>query len=80
MLLRLKEKALKGDTRSLEQLIRLGQMFNDDTPNHALGGHDMMAENREILEAYAEALRSRPPVAADGNLFPDESEGSNPDG
>jgi hypothetical protein len=80
MLLRLKEKALKGDTRSLEQLIRLAQIFNDESPNHTSGGEDIMAEDREILEAYAEALRSRPSGAADGNFVPDESEGSNPDG
>jgi Family of unknown function (DUF5681) len=80
MLLRLKEKALKGDTRSLEQLIRLAQMFNDDTPNDTSGVQDMMAEDREILEAYAEALRSRPSGAADASLVSDESEGSNPDG
>jgi hypothetical protein len=80
MLLRLKEKALKGDTRSLEQLIRLAQIFNDESPNHTLGGEDMIAEDREILEAYAEALRSRPSGAADGSFVSDESEGSNPDG
>jgi hypothetical protein len=38
MLLRLKEKALKGDTRSLEQFIQLAQMFNDDSPNDTSGG------------------------------------------
>jgi hypothetical protein len=52
-------------------------MFNDDTPNDTSGVPDMMAEDREILEAYAEALRSRPSGAAD---VPDDSEGSNPDG
>jgi hypothetical protein len=43
-------------------------------------GQDVMAEDREILEAYAEVVRSRPSGAADANLVPDESEGSNPDG
>jgi hypothetical protein len=80
MLLRLKEKALKGDTRFLELLIRLAQMFNDDTPSDTSGVQDMMAEDREILEAYAVALRSRPSGAADGIFVPDDSEGSNPDG
>ena len=80
MLLRLKEKALKGDTRSLEQFIRLAQMFNDDSPNDTSGGQDMIAEDREILEAYAEVLRSRPSGATDGHFVPDESEGSNPNG
>jgi Family of unknown function (DUF5681) len=75
-LLRLKEKALKGDTRSLEQVIRLAQIFNDDGPDHALGGQDIAAEDREILEAYAEALQSRLFGRAAANLVPDESEGS----
>ena len=39
-----------------------------------------LAEDREILEAYAEALRSRPSGAANGIFVPDDSEGSNPDG
>jgi hypothetical protein len=64
----------------LEQLIRLAQIFNDESPNDTLGGEDMMAEDHEILEAYAEVLRSRPSGAADGNFVRDESEGSNPDG
>jgi hypothetical protein len=80
MLLRLREKALKGDTRSLDQLIRLAQIFNDDSPNDTSAGQDMMAEDREILEAYAEVLRSWPSRAADANSAPDESEESNPDG
>ena len=79
-MLRLKEKALKGDTRSLEQLIRLAQIFNDDGPNHALGEQDIAAEDREILEAYAEAIRSRPSGAGEPNLVPDEGDGGKSDG
>jgi Family of unknown function (DUF5681) len=80
VLLRLKEKALKGDARSLEQVIRLAQIFNDDGPNRPSSLQDMMAEDHEILEAYAETLRSRPSSAIDANLVPDENEGLNPDG
>jgi hypothetical protein len=82
MLLRLREKALKGDARALDQFIRLAQVFNNDSPNDTSGGlgQDVMAEDREILEAYAEVVRSRPSGAADANLVPDENEGSNPDG
>ena len=79
-LLRLKEKALKGDTRSLEQFIRLAQIFNDDGPNHALGEQDIVAEDREILDAYEEAIRSRLAGAAESNLVPDEGDGSKFDG
>jgi hypothetical protein len=80
MLLRLKEKALKGDARALELLIRLAQMFNVDGLNHTSSVQDMAAEDREILEAYAETLRSRPSTAIDANLIPDESEEANSDG
>jgi Family of unknown function (DUF5681) len=80
VLLRLKEKALKGDPRALEQIIRLAQIFNGDGPNDALGGQDMVAEDQEILDAYAEAVRSRPASAADENRVPDETPGSGADG
>ena len=79
-MLRLKEKALKGDTRSLEQFIRLAQIFNDDGPNHALGEQDIAAEDREILDAYEEAIRSRLAGTAESNLVPDEADGSKSDG
>jgi hypothetical protein len=72
--------SLKGDTRALDQLIRLAQIFNDDGPNHALGEQDIATEDREILEAYAEALRSRPLGAAESNLVPNEADGSKSDG
>jgi hypothetical protein len=57
MLLRLKEKALKGDSRALDQLIRLAQMFNDDGPTEVSPGQNAETEDQEILDAYAEALR-----------------------
>jgi hypothetical protein len=76
-LLRLKEKALNGDARSLEQLIRLAQIFNVDAPDPTLDGQDMTPpEDSEILEAYAEALQSR--LLA--NFVPNESNGSRSDG
>ena len=59
-LLRLKEKALKGDARSLDQFIRLAQMFNNVGPQDAKGEQELSTEDREILDAYAETLRSRP--------------------
>jgi hypothetical protein len=79
-LLRLKEKALKGDMRSLEQLIRLAQIFNDNGPNHGLSEQEIAVEDRQILEAYAESLRSRPSGAAECNLVPDEGDGSKSNG
>jgi hypothetical protein len=40
MLLRLKEKALKGDPRALDQLIRLAQIFNDERRIRSAGYDD----------------------------------------
>ncbi len=80
MLLRLREKALNGDPRALDQLIRLAQIFSDEGPSDALGGQDMTAEDREILDAYAEAIRSRPPSAADADEVADGSQGSDAHG
>lgn len=79
LLLRLKEKALKGDPRALDHIIRLAQSFNDDAPN-AMGGQEMLAEDREILDAYAEALRSGPSSDEDANRGSDDSLGSHADG
>jgi hypothetical protein len=78
MLLRLREKALKGDARALDQFIRLAQV-NNDGPNDALGGQEMLAEDREILDAYAEALRSRPSSEVGADRGPGESSGSDVD-
>jgi hypothetical protein len=58
-LLRLKEKALKGDARSLETLLRYAQIFNTNGPNDILEGEDLSASDREILEAYAASVRLR---------------------
>jgi len=75
VLLRLKEKALKGDPRALDQFIRLARIFNGDGPNDALGGQNMLAEDREILDAYAEEVRSRPANAAATDPVPGENSG-----
>jgi hypothetical protein len=40
----------------------------------------MMTEDREILDAYAEALRSQPSSASDFDRFPDENSGSDANG
>jgi Family of unknown function (DUF5681) len=80
MLLRLKEKALKGDPRALEQLIRLAQIFNEEGPQAGTDRQDMPAEDREILEAYAEAARSRPSAVPDARESLDLILGSDANG
>ena len=80
VLLRLREKALNGDARALDQFIRLAQTFNNDGPNEALGAQDMLAEDREILDAYAETIRSRLPSDVGVDPVPEAGPGNNADG
>ena len=80
MLLRLKEKALKGDTRALDQFMRLAQIFNHNGQPDVLGGQEMMAEDQAILAAYAEALRSQGSGASDIDRIPDDDQASDANG
>jgi len=59
-LLRLREKALKGDARSLDQLIELAKTFNNSAAVESVGDEALAAEDQAILDAYAEEVRSRP--------------------
>jgi transposase InsO family protein len=64
-LIRLREKALKGEPRGLDRMIELADRYNNDEANGAIG-QGLAAEDQEILEAFklkavAEALKSNPP-------------------
>ena len=80
-LLRLREKALKGEARSLKQFLELAQTFNNGNPVESAGGTALAAEDQAILGAYAEEVRSRPPSAAI-NVKPGaaDDDGANQDG
>ena len=80
VLLRLREKALNGDARALDQIIRLAQTFNNDGPNEVLGAQDMLAEDKEILDAYADAIRSRLSSDVGVDPVPEAGPGNNADG
>lgn len=81
-LLRLREKALKGDPRSIAQLLELAKIFNSATVVKSDGDKALLVEDQAILDAYAEEVRSRRPDAANPNpLGPDaEDSGGSPDG
>ncbi len=57
-LLRLREKALKGDARALDRLLALAQAYNDEQPVSDTT-QQITAEDAEILEAYNERLFRR---------------------
>jgi hypothetical protein len=63
-LLRLKEKALKGDARSIVQILELAKIFNNSTAVESAGDEALAAEDQAILDAHAEDVRSRPPSDA----------------
>jgi hypothetical protein len=60
-LLRLREKALNGDARSIVQILELAKIFNNGTAVESVGDVALAAEDQAILDAYAVEVRSRPP-------------------
>jgi Family of unknown function (DUF5681) len=63
-LLRLREKALNGDARSIVQILELAKIFNNSTAVESVGNKALAAEDQAILDAYAVEVRSRPPSDA----------------
>jgi len=63
-LLRLREKALNGDARSIVQMLELAKIFNNSTAVESVGDKALAAEDQAILDAYALEVRSRPPAGA----------------
>ena len=54
VLLRLREKALKGDARSLDRFLELAKIFNNGAAVESVGDEALAAEDQAILDAYAE--------------------------
>src|SRR5262249_45658217 len=57
VLMRLREKALKGDARSLDRMIDLARQFNNDP--YANATSHSSAEDEEILAAYEQEILAR---------------------
>src|SRR6266852_5814811 len=77
-LLRLREKALKGDARSLDQLLELAKIFNNGAAVESVGDEALAAEDQAILDAYAE--RFDPDHQAQLRPGAAEASGANRDG
>src|SRR5258707_15211754 len=60
VLLRLREKALKGDARSLDRFLELAKIFNNSAAVESVGDEGLSAEDQAILDAYATEGPSRP--------------------
>jgi hypothetical protein len=78
-LLRLREKALKGDARSLDRLLELAQTFNNDAVIETLGDKVIAAEDQAILDAYEAEVRSRSASAGAMRLDGTDDSGPNAD-
>ena len=78
VLLRLREKSLKGDARSLDQLLELAKTFNNSAAVESVGDEALAAEDQAILDAYAE--RFDPDHQAQLRLGVAEASGANRDG
>jgi hypothetical protein len=57
VLMRLREKALKGDARSLDRLVELARLFNNEPTVSAASWSS--SEDEEILAAYEREILSR---------------------
>jgi hypothetical protein len=73
LVLRLREKALKGDNRALETLLSLARTHNNDEAGERLSGQHMAHEDQAILEAFAEEVRSRPPASVEPTPDPSKT-------
>ncbi len=74
----LREKALKGDARSLDQFLELAKTFNNSAAVESVGDEALAAEDQAILDAYAE--RFDPDHQAQLRLGVAEDSGANLDG
>ena len=57
-LLRLRDKALKGDSRSLDRLLEYARMYNNDAETTS-SNTPLAAEDQAILDAYAAEIRAK---------------------
>ncbi len=56
-LMRLREKALKGDPRSLDRLLEYARMYNNDVETTS-SDKSLTAEDQAILDAYTTEIRT----------------------
>lgn len=56
-LMRLREKALKGDSRSLDRLLEYARMYNNEVETTS-SDKSLAAEDQAILDAYAAEIRA----------------------
>jgi hypothetical protein len=79
-LLRLREKALKGDARSLDRLLELARLFNSTIESMPGSDAMMSAEDQAILAAYGEDILARAENSIAAELDDIKESGSNNDG
>jgi Family of unknown function (DUF5681) len=65
VLMRLREKALNGDARSLDRLLEYARVFNNDV-EAAFTDASIAVEDQAILDAYAEQIRTAKDAGSSG--------------
>jgi hypothetical protein len=76
MVRRLREKALKGDTRALDKYLAYAQAFGPQDDNRS-EHRDLAEEDREILEAFVASRRDPTTAINPPNSNSDDVEGEN---
>jgi Family of unknown function (DUF5681) len=79
-LLRLREKAPKGDARSLDRLLELARLFNSTIDSTPCSDAMMPAEDRAILAAYREDVLAEAGSSIAAELDEIKERGPNNDG
>ena len=70
LMLRLREKALKGDARALEALLSLARTHNEDPAGHNKDS-SLAAEDQTILDAYFDDVLAHRSKSHGGGLTTD---------
>ena len=60
LIMRLWEKALKGDVKAITQLLSMAALYNDD-PEIVQSGHTLPASDEAILKAFLDRNKLSPP-------------------
>jgi Family of unknown function (DUF5681) len=67
---RLRDKALKGDSRSIEILIGIASKVNNDGPGQSPDAQGLSADDQAIFEAFVTDVRTRSDPGDPANLAP----------
>jgi Family of unknown function (DUF5681) len=74
ILRRLREKALKGDTRSIGMVVGIASKINNDDPGQGADAKGLSAHDQAIFDAFVADVRSRPDSSGPATDAPSQEE------